>query len=330
MIEKLKHGDKIGIFTPSWPATVHAKERYARGKRFMEEKGFIIVEGSLTGKSDGYRSGTPKMRAEELNTLIRDPEIKMIMATIGGSNANSMLPYIDYEAFKATPKMVVGYSDVTAILLALFAKTGMTTYYGPALIPSFGEFDPLVALTYRYFEQYFCHSSIPYTIEPPPFWSDEKLNWLTYSGRNKKLFMNEWTSVGTGKVTGRLIGGNNNTMYGFIGTPYFPEIVEGDILFIEDSAKSIDIVEKNLAMLKLHNIFNKVSAILIGKHEQFDDDGTGKTTLDLLLEQLDGQHIPILSEIDCSHTHPMFPLAIGKNIEVDFDRKSITCIEPWL
>lgn len=330
MFEKLKIGDSIGIFTPSWPATVHAKERYERAKHFLEEKGFQIIEGSLTGFSEGYRSGTPKARAEELNKLIRNPEIKMIMATIGGSNSNSMLPYLDYEAFQKNPKIVIGYSDVTAILLALYAKTNIPTYYGPALIPSFGEFEPLVSITYRYFEQYFCHATVPYKIEPSPFWSDEKINWLTYSGTRKKLYMNEWRAIGSGKVVGRLIGGNNNTMYGFIGTPYFPAIKEGDILLIEDSAKSIDIVEKNLAMLKLHGIFDKVSAILIGKHELFDDNGTGKTTVDLLMEQLDGKDIPILADIDCAHTHPMFPLAIGKQVEVDFNHKSITCIEPWL
>lgn len=93
-------------------------------------------------KGDTYRSGTPKERADQLNTLLRDPEIKMVMPTIGGTNSNSMLPYIDYAALKENPKIVVVYSDATAILLALYGKTGISTYYGPALIPSFGKFEP--------------------------------------------------------------------------------------------------------------------------------------------------------------------------------------------
>ena len=329
MHKKLQPGDKIGIFSPSSPATALAEKRFIRAKEFLHSKGFEIIEGSLTGKEQIYRSGSPKDRAEELNTLLRDPSIKMIMSTIGGTNSNSMLPYIDYEAFKQTPKLIVGYSDATAVLLALYAKTGITTFYGPALIPSFGEFEPLVHETYTYFERYFIEPSVPYTIEKTAFWSDEKVNWLNYE-RPKMLYPNEWKSVNGAIVRGRLIGGNNNAMYGFIGTEYYPEIKDGDIFLIEDTSKEAATVEKNFAMLKLHGVFDKVSAILLGKHELYDDLGTGKSSLDLLLEQLDGREIPILADIDCGHTHPMFPLAIGKEIEVNTFEKTITCVEAWV
>jgi len=329
LLKKLQIGDKIGIFSPSYPATVLAEKRFIRAKAFLQQKGFEIVEGSLTGKEEVYRSGSPKKRAEELNTLLRDPSIKMIMSTIGGTNSNSMLPYIDYEAFKRNPKLVVGYSDATGVLLSLYAKTGIPTFYGPALIPSFGEFEPFVNDTYTYFERYFCTPSVPYTIQKTEFWSDEMVNWLDYE-RPKALYPNEWKSVYEGVVRGRLIGGNNNTMYGFIGTAYYPEIKNGDILLIEDTGKDASTVEKNLAMLKLHGIFDKVCAILLGKHEWYDDLGTCKTSLDLLLEQLDGREIPILADIDCAHTHPMFPLAIGKEIEINTIEKTITCVEAWV
>lgn len=329
MFHKLQKGDTIGIFTPSSPASVWAEKRYKRGREFLENKGFIIKEGILSGKEDYYRSGTPKERAEEFNSLLRDPSVKMIMSMIGGTNSNSMLPYIDYEAFKQNPKMIVGYSDVTAILLALYAKTGISTFYGPALVASFGEFEPLVCDTYQYFEKYFCEpSTIPYEIQMPKYWSDEFINWLDFE-RPKQLYANEWVGLNSRIVEGRLIGGNNNAMYGFIGTPYFPEIKQGDILLIEDTMKSASIVEKNFAMLKLHGVFEKVSGIILGKHEQYDDEGTGRKPLDLLLEQLDGAPLPILAEVDCCHTHPMFPLAIGKNIRLDTMNQTITCIENW-
>ena len=73
------------------------------------------------------------------------------MSTIGGSNSNSLLPYIDYDALRVDPKIIVGYSDVTAILLAVYAQTGLQTFYGPALVASLGELMPLVDETYRYF-----------------------------------------------------------------------------------------------------------------------------------------------------------------------------------
>lgn len=330
MIERLKKGDKIGIFSPSSPATVSAKKRYLRAKHFLESKGFIIVEGNLTGKIDTYRSGTPKERAKELNTLLRDPEIKMVMSTIGGTNSNSMLPYLDYGAFKENPKFVVGYSDATAILLALYAKTAITTYYGPALIPSFGEFEPLVNDTYTYFEKYFMEEvSLSYEVPMPAFWSDEFVNWLDKT-TEKTLFSNEWITGNPGIAEGRLIGGNNNAMYGFIGTEYFPEIKNGDVLLLEDCMKDAATVEKNFAMLKLHGVFDKVAGIILGKHEQYDDLGTGRKPLDLLLEQLDSKDIPILAEFDCCHTHPMHPLAIGKKVKLDATAKKVYCTEKWI
>ena len=143
--------DCIGFFSPSSPATVFAARRSQRARAFLEGHGFKLKAGSLTGRSDHYRSGTIAERAEELNAHIRDPEVACIMSTIGGSNSSSILPYIDYEAFRAQPKPVVGYSDVTAILLALYAKTGVTTFYGPALVASFGELSPYVDQTYQYF-----------------------------------------------------------------------------------------------------------------------------------------------------------------------------------
>ncbi|MGR3764174.1 S66 family peptidase [Rossellomorea sp. NS-SX7] len=330
MPQLLKKGDKIGIFTPSSPATVTARPRFERAKSFFEEKGFTIVEGSLTGKSDFYRSGTPKERASEFNELLRNPEIKMIMSTIGGTNSNSMLPYIDYDAFEQNPKLVVGYSDATAIVLALYAKTNISTYYGPALIPSFGEFEPLVHDTYRYFEHYFTKEvSLPYEIPMPFYWSDEPVNWLEKT-TEKTLYKNEWITGVNGVAEGRLIGGNVNAMYGFIGTEYFPTIKEGDILLIEDCAKNASIVEKNFAMLKMHGIFNKASGIILGKHEGYEDSGTGRKPLDILLEQLDGVNIPVLADFDTCHTHPMHPLAIGKMVKLDASAKKVHCMENWI
>lgn len=329
MFQPLQIGQGIGIFSPSAPATVTADVRFMRAKQFLENKGFHIIEGSLTGKHDHYRAGSPKERAAEFNELVMRDDVHMIMSTIGGTNSNSMLPYIDYEAFRKNPKIVVGYSDATALLLALYAKTDVPTFYGPALIPSFGEFPPLVDVTYRYFEQFFCMPTLPYTVERASTWSDEVVNWQHFE-RPKALYTNEWLSHGEGVVTGRLIGGNNNAIYGTIGTPYFPAIEHGDILLIEDTMKHPSVVEKNMAMLKLHGVFDRVHAILLGKHEQYDDAGTNKQPLDILLEQLDGKRIPILANIDCAHTHPMFPLAIGKKVTVDISNKTMTYNEPWL
>ena len=118
--------------------------------------------------------------------------------------------------------------------LGIYAKTGIPTFYGPALVPSFGEFEPFVDCTYKYFSETLLHDhSLPYHIKQPLFWSDEFINWEEKTKEKR-------TDQTIGFVIdgiGRIIGGNLNTIQGILGSPYMPHIQEGDILFIEDSSK---------------------------------------------------------------------------------------------
>lgn len=211
---KLKQGDTIAVFSPSSPATATVAERYLRGKKYIESKGFNFIEGKLTGKSDYYRSGSILERADELNLLIHNSNVKCIISAIGGMNSNSILPYIDYEHLKNNPKIIVGYSDVSALLLGIFAKTGLTTYYGPAVVASFGEFPPFVDETYKYFSDILCNELVlPQVLPTPKYWSDEFVDWKTQN-RSKHKIKNKLVPVNDGATTGRLIGGNLNTMQG--------------------------------------------------------------------------------------------------------------------
>lgn len=328
-LDKLKAGDTIGIFSPSSPITYTSPKRYERGKRYLTEKGFKVVEGKLTGKYDFYRSGSIQERAEELNELIRNPEVKCIMSTIGGMNSNSLLPYIDYEAFKRTPKIIIGYSDLTAILLAIYAQTGITTYYGPALVASFGEFPPFVDQTYEYFKEIIMEETeIPHAFEPPLYWTEEHLKWETQE-RSKGKTKNEWIKVFGGVARGRVIGGNLNTIQGIWGSKYMPEIKDGDILFIEDSLKDIATVERSFSFLKVNGVFDKISGIILGKHELFNDQKTGRKPYEVLLEVLGERQLPFIADFDCCHTHPMLTLPIGCEIELNATEKKITIIEDW-
>ena len=217
--KSLKYGDTVGIYSPSSPVTYTSPKRFERAKSYLQQKGFHILEGSLTGRYDFYRSGSIQERAEELNVLIRNPNISCIMSTIGGMNSNSILPYIDYDAFLKNPKIMIGYSDATALLLAIYTKTGIPTFYGPALVPSFGEFEPFVDCTYKYFAETLLHDhSLPYHIKQPLFWSDEFINWEEKT-KEKELRPNDWISVIDGKATGRIIGGNLNTIQGIWVAP---------------------------------------------------------------------------------------------------------------
>lgn len=317
----------IGVFSSSSPISATVPVRYERGKEYLEAKGFQVFNGALFGKCDYYRSGSIRERADEFNQLLYNDDVQILMAAIGGNNSNSLLPYIDYEYLKKHPKIIIGYSDTTALLLGIYAKTGLITFYGPALASSFGEFPPFVDRTFDYFKSMVCDGvPIPYEYKMPPVWTDEFINW-SQQDRGKEEHANRWMCVIPGTCEGRLIGGNLNTMEGFFGTEYMPEIKEGDILFIEDSLKDACTIERTFSLLKLAGVFEKVGGIILGKHEKFDDNGTGRKPYEILLEVLGDCQIPFLADFDCCHTHPMFTMPIGCRVELNASEKKVTLLE---
>ena len=252
------------------------------------------------------------------------------MSTIGGSNSNALLPYLDYDALIADPKVIVGYSDATSILLAIHQKTGLVPFYGPALVASFGELPPLVDATFDSFaEMVMAKGATAHTYTLPRFWTDEMIPWEEQD-RAKSLQPNGCEFLGAGTVTGRLIGGNLNTMWSIWGSPFMPTICEGDVLLIEDSLKPISTVERLFAFLKINGVFDRVAAVILGKHELFDDKGSGRSPLDVLYEVLDGQEVPIVDGFDSCHTHPMLTVPLGLPITVDFDREQVSISESWV
>ena len=314
----------IGIYSSSTPISCITKKRYKRATDFLKSKGFNIINGNLFEKSDFYRSGTIKDRANEFNELLYNEQVNILLPSIGGLNTNSILPYIDYEYLKLNPKIIIGFSDTCALSLAIYAKTGIVTYYGQSLCATFGELSPFVELSYDAFINTFLNENIKYKMAP--YWSDEFIDWESQD-RAKLAYKNEWFSTSEDIITGRLIGGNLNTMEGFIGSEYFPEIKEGDILFLEDSLKDAQTIERSFSMLKLMGVFDKVSAIILGKHELYDSNGTKRKPFEILLEVLNDKQLPILYDFDCGHTHRMYLIPIGVNVKLDLKNKTLEVLK---
>ena len=337
----LKLGETIGFFSPSSAVTAWAPKRTERGIRFLEAKGFRVHPGHLTGFQDAWRSGTAEARAEELNALLRDPDIRCVVSTIGGYNSNALLPFLDYDAFRRDPKPVIGYSDVTAILFALFAKTGITTFYGPALAASFGELPPLVEETWNGFADIVMGlAERPYEYPRPAAWTDEFLDWENQQ-RSKATQLNAWVTLRPGRVCGRLIAGNLNTMSGIWGTPYMPACHPGDILLLEDSLLTAADIERSFTHLALAGVFDQLGGLILGKHEGFDDQNSGRKPFEILDEVLVNHRtasskspmpfttfrdFPVLAEFDCCHTLPMLTLPIGAEVELSATDQRVVLI----
>ena len=171
-------------------------------------------------------------------------------------------------------------------------------------------------------------TKIPYVFETPEYWTDEHLNWETQC-RSKEKRENQWITVCEGTTRGRLIGGNLNTMQGIWGSKYMPEINDGDILFIEDSLKDSATIERSFSFLKVNGVLDRVSGIILGKHELFDNLNTGRKPYEILLEVLGDKKLPFIADFDCCHTHPMLTLPIGCEIELDATEKKVTIIKDW-
>ncbi|MCB0390108.1 MAG: LD-carboxypeptidase [Bdellovibrionales bacterium] len=318
----LLKNSKIGIFTPSSPANVKHREKYQYGIEVLTKMGFEVVEGELTKseKSQGYRSGSPKERADEFMNLIRDNSIKALISTIGGANSSSLIPYLDFDEIRANPKIICGYSDVTSLHLAILAYSGLSTFYGPAIMPSFGEWPDILPETKQSFlEAVQLHKEGKRQLLPPKQWSDH-LRFAPGEWKSKPRIFKEnkgWKSLNPGSATGNLIVANLNTLMTAAGTDYFPHL-EGKILLIEEMNAPLAEEERDLRHLERLGVFEIISGLIVSKPEVYDQQDAPFDYDDLVLEIV-GSHrsYPIISQFDCGHTNPTLTLAEMCKVSID-------------
>jgi muramoyltetrapeptide carboxypeptidase LdcA involved in peptidoglycan recycling len=172
---RLRPGDVIGVFSPSFPAAAHWKDDCA--VRFWQERGFRVKTGALYGQRDAYRSGSVQARAAEFNALLRDPEVTCLMAVSGGMTSNALLPHLDYDFLREYPKIIVGFSDATALLFGIAARTGLVTYYGPTFA-LFHRKPPVPEESYRFLSDILIDPPAPpYPLPTPDWWTADYIEW---------------------------------------------------------------------------------------------------------------------------------------------------------
>ncbi|HEV2131931.1 MAG TPA: S66 peptidase family protein [Longimicrobiaceae bacterium] len=334
----LEPGDTIGIFTPSSPAHVRFREKYLHGISQLEALGFRVVEGPLTAAQthQGYRSGSPEERAAEFMALILDPEIKALISTIGGDNSASMIPYLDFAAIRAHPKVICGYSDVTSLHLAILAYSGLSTFYGPAVMPSSGEWPEMLSGTRDSFlDAVHRHRSGSRRLQPPLRWSDQfrDAGASAWKEEPRRFEPNPgWRALAPGQASAAVVVANLATLCRNAGTPHFPELA-GTILLVEEMDAPLAREEAGLRQLQLMGVFDELAGLIIGKPESFSAQGASFGYDDLVLEIVGERPYPIVSNFDCGHTHPMLTLAQMTRISLtttDAHEVSVTVEEPMV
>lgn len=311
----LKQGDAIGIFTPSWPAQTHIPEKYQCALEELRKLGFEVVEGALSSSStsQNYRKGSPKERAEEFMQLIKDPKVKCLIATIGGHNSSSMIEYLDFEEIRKQRKIVCGYSDITSLHFAILKYSKLSTFYGPSLVPIFGEFPRPFEYAVAEFQRAVSSTSKdPIHLKPPEEWSGHFIDARDkkWKEKERKYSKNSgWKIFSPGEVFKKeLIVANVETLLSIAGTPIFPE-VEDRVLILEETESPFSKMERNYRHLQLMKVFDKIAGLILSKPGSIDSEESGLTREDLLQEIIGKRDYPIILDFDCGHTFPMTTLS---------------------
>ena len=307
-MKKLKKGDHIRIISPSlsiqaiggFNANVSAKEK-------LEELGFDLSFSSNYFEHDLFDSASIASRVEDLHEAFADPSVDAVLATIGGFNCNELLPYLDYDLIAQNPKIICGYSDTTALLNAIYTKTGIQTYMGP----SYSSFKMEAGQDYQTEAWLKAVMQDDYDLVPSKEWSSDP--W--YDPTQPRYFMpTEWKVYNAGSASGTIIGGNLSTFGLLRGTPYAPQ-EENYILFMEE-AEEDDYIEFARHLAALLQAYPNPQAVIIGRFPK-----ECEMTEEILLAILDKhpllKTIPVLYDADFAHTQPLFTITIGAQATLD-------------
>jgi len=307
--ERLRKGDTVALVNPASATALRDSVQIV--KESMEALGLKVRMGKNVLGRRGYFAGTDEERAEDLNRHFADPEIKGIIAVRGGWGCARLLPLIDFENVKKNPKVLVGYSDVTALLLSIYARTGLVTFHGPVGMGPWNKFST------EYFRKILFRKQAPVLKNP-----DNKGNNLTQV-RDRVI------TITPGRAKGRLLGGNLTVLSALIGSGYLPDWKDS-ILFLEDVGEYIYRIDRMLTQLKLAGILDNARGFIFGKCTGCGPgDGYGSLTLEELFDDhIKPLGIPAWQGAMIGHEADKFTVPIGIEAAVDSIKGTINLLEP--
>ena len=305
----LNPGDTVGLVSPSSATDERLSLQLAQ--EVMQALGFKVKTGEHYASRYGHLAGTDAARAGDLNTMFADEEVRAIICVRGGSGAARLLPLLDYDAIRANPKVLLGYSDITALHNALLAQAGLVTFHGPIGSGSWNTFnvDQFRRL----------------------FFDRELMHYRNVVEAGDELVPRKHrTQVITGgKARGELVGGNLSVLVALAGSPYLPDFKD-KILFLEDVDEAPYRVDRMLTTLKLMGALDSIVGFIFGKCTDCDPgDGYGSLTLDQIFDDhIKPLGIPAYRGAMIGHIREQFILPVGGQVELDADAGSFRMLEP--
>ncbi len=303
--ERIRPGNKVGLVNPATAA--FESEPIEIMIEALKSMGLEVVLGNNYYNRHGYFAGTDADRASDLNTFFRDSNIRMIFAR-GGWGSARVLPLLDYDAIRSDPKVLLGYSDATALLTGVHAKTGLVTFHGPS---------PLNRFSAEYFRRVVMNGEQVTMINPTDITEDTLVQTE-----------NRVQTISGGKASGRILGGNLTVLTAIMGSSYLPDW-ENSILFLEDVNEAVYRVDRMLTELSLAGVLNKIRGFVFGRCTECQPDNSyGSLTLEqVLAEHINPLGIPAFSGSMIGHIEQQFTIPLGIDVEIDADVGSIRMLE---
>ncbi len=275
------------------------ENQFNKGVDFLKNHGFKVKVGKNALNNTLKYSATPQEKAEDMNSMFADKEVKAIICSQGGANSNSILPLLDFEIIKNNPKIFLGISDITVLLNAIYQKTGLVTFHGNDVMWGFGA-------------------------EHTDYDEQEFVDRLVKGKIGEVKHNSKWKCIKEGITEGVLIGGNLNCLNKLAGTKYQPDF-EAKILLLEtfDESNAPDDVEAELSRLKQMGVFEKIKGLWIGYYNH-------KSKIpyeEIVMNVVKDYDFPILKCDDFGHNTPNTTIPIGIKIKLDATNKQIVLLD---
>ena len=306
---KLKEGDKLALITPGSYISIEEKEQSIEN---LKELGFEVEYSDRLMLKNGYFSASDKGRAEDINEMFERKEIKGIVCARGGYGCVRTLPHINYNLVKENPKVLIGYSDVTALLYGIYKKTGLITFHGPVGISSYNDFSN------KYFKQVLIN----------PVEELELIN--SFPGNNENIY--GLTTICSGTASGELVGGNLSIVVSLIGTDYDID-TKGKIIFLEEYIEEPYRVDRMLTQMVQAGKFDQAAGVALGIFRKCESKkenpsfSNSFTLMEVLKDRLSNLKIPMVYGMSFGHVKDKFTIPFGIKAELDADNYKLKLLE---
>ena len=306
---RLRPGDTVGLIEPAgFTDDAFDLQLVIDTVRAM---GFVPKPAPHLAARYGYLAGKDEARAADVNAMFADKDVRGIFAVRGGWGAARILPHLNWDVIRANPKLLTGFSDITALHMAIAAKAGFTTIHGPNAASSWGD------LSLQSFRAVAVNGATP-TYQTPPGTEDRLVQ------RNGRV-----RTLRAGKASGRLLGGNLTVLTALMGTPYLPSF-DGAILFLEDVDEAEYRIDRMLTQLALGGVLRRVAGVVFGFCTDCRARGPslgGFTLSEVLQQHLEPLGVPAFQGALIGHIPNQYSIPQGVRAEMDAAAGTIRLLE---